>query len=199
MNEIQFIQLIVVFAVLLALPAIAYVLNRSIAKHLETITRRINDLQKLKLLELAKELLIFFGTSKASNAVQKLIRDVERNASASEFSLHAAAAIPDIEKLNSSLSDVLNPMIGVSRIKSHSRYLLLLVLLDGIILSAIILIMLFKNSLVDTNLLYLSLEYLDVGWAIVFSVVFIWISRYIVNFEKREIIPLLDLDQLKLA
>ncbi len=145
LNSISLVQEGLILLVLLSLPLIAYTLNRGITKHLDIISKRLNAIQRIRLLELARELLIFFGTSKASDSVMKMINDIEKNGNDADVGLAAAEAIPDIEHLNKSLSEVLDPTINMSKIRAITKYLLLLVLVDGVILSSIVVLIFITN------------------------------------------------------
>jgi hypothetical protein len=196
-TELNFVSLIqegLILLVLLSLPLIAYTLNRGITRHLDIISKRLNAIQRIRLLELARELLIFFGTSKASDSVMKMINDIEKNGNNADVGLAAAEAIPDIEHLNKSLSEVLDPTINMSRIRAVTKYLLLLVLVDGVILSSIVVLIFITNHSLMMSYLYTFLEYLDLVWAIVFSLVFLFISFQISNLEKGKLSLLLSTD-----
>jgi hypothetical protein len=138
--------------------------------------------------------LIFFGTSKASDSVMKMINDIEKNGNDADVGLAAAEAIPDIEHLNKSLSEVLDPTINMSKIRAITKYLLLLVLVDGVILSSIVVLIFITNHSLMMSYLYTFLEYLDLVWAIVFSLVFLFISFQISNLEKGKLSLLLSTD-----
>lgn len=183
-----------ILLVLLTLPLIAYTLNRGMTRHLDLIAKKLNALQKIRLLELARELLIFFGTSKASDSVMRMINNIEKNGGEADFGLAAAEAIPDIEHLNKSLSEVLDPTINMSKIKTLTKYILLLVLVDGVILSSIVVLIFVTNHSLIMSYLYIFLEYLDLGWAIVFSLVFLFISLQISNLEKGKFSSLISPD-----
>ena len=195
MDSISLIQEGLIFAVLLSLPLIAYTLNRGITRHLDLISKRLNAIQRIRLLELARELLTFFGTSKASDSVMKMISDIENNGNDADVGLAAAEAIPDIEHLNRSLSEVLDPTINMSKIRAVTKYLLLLVLADGVILCSIIFLIFIMNQSLVIDYMYTILEYVDLGWAIVFSLVFLFISLQITNLEKDKLSLLLSADQ----
>ncbi len=194
LNSISLVQEGLILLVLLSLPLIAYTLNRGITKHLDIISKRLNAIQRIRLLELARELLIFFGTSKASDSVMKMINDIEKNGNDADVGLAAAEAIPDIEHLNKSLSEVLDPTINMSKIRAITKYLLLLVLVDGVILSSIVVLIFITNHSLMMSYLYTFLEYLDLVWAIVFSLVFLFISFQISNLEKGKLSLLLSTD-----
>jgi hypothetical protein len=194
LNSISLVQEGLILLVLLSLPLIAYTLNRGITKHLDIISKRLNAIQRIRLLELARELLIFFGTSKASDSVMKMINDIEKNGNDADVGLAAAEAIPDIEHLNKSLSEVLDPTINMSKIRAVTKYLLLLVLVDGVILSSIVVLIFITNHSLMMSYLYTFLEYLDLVWAIVFSLVFLFISFQISNLEKGKLSLLLSTD-----
>ena len=85
----------------------------------------------------------------------KMINNIEKNSDYSDFGLAAAEAIPDIEHLNKSLSEVLNPTISLSKIRTVTKYLLLLVLIDGIILSSIIVLIFITNQSLVMAYLYI--------------------------------------------
>lgn len=195
LHSISVIQEGLILTVLLSLPLIAYTLNRGITRHLDLISKKLNALQRIRLLELARELLIFFGTSKASDSVMKMINNIEKNGNEADFGLAAAEAIPDIEHLNKSLSDLLDPTISMSKIRAVTKYLLLLVLVDGIILSSIVLLIFITNQSLVMAYLYTFLEYIDLAWAFVFSLVFLFISFQISSLEKRKLSSLLATDQ----
>ena len=194
LNSISLVQEGLILLVLLSLPLIAYTLNRGITKHLDIISKRLNAIQRIRLLELARELLIFFGTSKASDSVMKMINDIEKNGNDADVGLAAAEAIPDIEHLNKSLSEVLDPTINMSKIRAVTKYLLLLVLVYGVILSSIVVLIFITNHSLMMSYLYTFLEYLDLVWAIVFSLVFLFISFQISNLEKGKLSLLLSTD-----
>ena len=194
LNSISLVQEGLILLVLLSLPLIAYTLNRGITRHLDIISKRLNAIQRIRLLELARELLIFFGTSKASDSVMKMINDIEKNGNDADVGLAAAEAIPDIEHLNKSLSEVLDPTINMSKIRAITKYLLLLVLVDGVILSSIVVLIFITNHSLMMSYLYTFLEYLDLVWAIVFSLVFLFISFQISNLEKGKLSLLLSTD-----
>jgi hypothetical protein len=194
LNSISLVQEGLILLVLLSLPLIAYTLNRGITRHLDIISKRLNAIQRIRLLELARELLIFFGTSKASDSVMKMINDIEKNGNDADVGLAAAEAIPDIEHLNKSLSEVLDPTINMSKIRAVTKYLLLLVLVDGVILSSIVVLIFITNHSLMMSYLYTFLEYLDLVWAIVFSLVFLFISFQISNLEKGKLSLLLSTD-----
>ena len=124
----------------------------------------------------------------------KMINNIEKNSDYSDFGLAAAEAIPDIEHLNKSLSEVLDPTISMSKIRAVTKYLLLLVLIDGIILSSIIVLIFITNQSLVMAYQYIFLEYLDLGWAIVFSLVFLFISLQISNLEKGKLSSILSSD-----
>ena len=195
MSSVSLIQEGLILAVLLSLPLIAYTLNRGITRHLDLISKRLNAIQRIRLLELARELLTFFGTSKASDSVMKMISDIEKNGNDADVGLAAAEAIPDIEHLNRSLSEVLDPTINMSKIRAVTKYLLLLVLADGVILCSIIFLIFIMNQSLVIDYMYTILEYVDLGWAIVFSLVFLFISLQITNLEKDKLSLLLSADQ----
>ena len=195
LDSIALIQEGLIFTVLLSLPLIAYTLNRGITRHLDLISKRLNAIQRIRLLELARELLTFFGTSKASDSVMKMISDIEKNGNDADVGLAAAEAIPDIEHLNRSLSEVLDPTINMSKIRAVTKYLLLLVLADGVILCSIIFLIFIMNQSLVIDYMYTILEYVDLGWAIVFSLVFLFISLQITNLEKDKLSLLLSADQ----
>ena len=194
-QSITLVQEGLILAVILSLPLIAYTLNRGINRHLDLIAKRLNAIQKIRLLELARELMIFFGTSNASNSVMKMINNIEMNGDDADFGLAAAEAIPDIQHLNKSLSDVLDPTINMSKIKALTKYILLLVLVDGAILSSIVVLIFITNHSLAMSYLYMFLEYLDLGWAIVFSLVFLFISFQISNLEKVKFSPIIAPEQ----
>ena len=194
-QSITLVQECLILAVILSLPLIAYTLNRGINRHLDLIAKRLNAIQKIRLLELARELMIFFGTSNASNSVMKMINNIEKNGDDADFGLAAAEAIPDIQHLNKSLSDVLDPTINMSKIKALTKYILLLVLVDGAILSSIVVLIFITNHSLAMSYLYMFLEYLDLGWAIVFSLVFLFISFQISNLEKVKFSPIIAPEQ----
>ena len=194
-QAITLLQEGLILAVILSLPLIAYTLNRGINRHLDLIAKRLNAIQKIRLLELARELMIFFGTSNASNSVLKMINNIEKNGDDADFGLAAAEAIPDIQHLNKSLSDVLDPTINMSKIKALTKYILLLVLVDGAILSSIVVLIFITNHSLAMSYLYMFLEYLDLGWAIVFSLVFLFISFQISNLEKVKFSSIITPDQ----
>ena len=187
MNSVLLIQEVMIIAVLLSLPLIAYTLYREMTRHLDLMSKRLVALQRTRLLELARELLIFFGTSKASDSVNKMIIDIETNGDEAGFSLAAAEAIPDIEHLNRSLSEVLNPTISVSRIMADTKYIPILVLIDGVILASLVLLIHTANQSFVMSDLYTILEYLDLGWAIVFSLFFLVISLRISRLERNKL------------
>jgi hypothetical protein len=195
LSSVSLIQEGLILAVLLSLPLIAYTLNRGITRHLDLISKRLNAIQRIRLLELARELLTFFGTSKASDSVMKMISDIENNGNDADVGLAAAEAIPDIEHLNRSLSEVLDPTINMSKIRAVTKYLLLLVLADGVILCSIIFLIFIMNQSLVIDYMYTILEYVDLGWAIVFSLVFLFISLQITNLEKDKLSLLLSADQ----
>lgn len=195
LSSVSLIQEGLILAVLLSLPLIAYTLNRGITRHLDLISKRLNAIQRIRLLELARELLTFFGTSKASDSVMKMISDIEKNGNDADVGLAAAEAIPDIEHLNRSLSEVLDPTINMSKIRAVTKYLLLLVLADGVILCSIIFLIFIMNQSLVIDYMYTILEYVDLGWAIVFSLVFLFISLQITNLEKDKLSLLLSADQ----
>ena len=194
LSSVSLVQEGLILLVLLSLPLIAYTLNRGITRHLDIISKRLNAIQRIRLLELARELLIFFGTSKASDSVMKMINDIEKNGNDADVGLAAAEAIPDIEHLNKSLSEVLDPTINMSKIRAITKYLLLLVLVDGVILSSIVVLIFITNHSLMMSYLYTFLEYLDLVWAIVFSLVFLFISFQISNLEKGKLSLLLSTD-----
>ena len=194
MSSVSLIQEGLILAVLLSLPLIAYTLNRGITRHLDLISKRLNAIQRIRLLELARELLTFFGTSKASDSVMKMISDIENNGNDADVGLAAAEAIPDIEHLNRSLSEVLDPTINMSKIRAVTKYLLLLVLADGVILCSIIFLIFIMNQSLVIDYMYTILEYVDLGWAIVFSLVFLFISLQITNLEKDKLSLLMSAD-----
>ncbi len=195
LSSVSLIQEGLILAVLLSLPLIAYTLNRGITRHLDLISKRLNAIQRIRLLELARELLTFFGTSKASDSVMKMISDIENNGNDADVGLAAAEAIPDIEHLNRSLSEVLDPTINMSKIRAVTKYLLLLVLADGVILCSIIFLIFIMNQSLVIDYMYTILEYVDLGWAIVFSLVFLFISLQITNLEKDKLSLLMSADQ----
>jgi hypothetical protein len=194
LSSVSLVQEGLILLVLLSLPLIAYTLNRGITRHLDIISKRLNAIQRIRLLELARELLIFFGTSKASDSVMKMINEIEKNGNDADVGLAAAEAIPDIEHLNKSLSEVLDPTINMSKIRAITKYLLLLVLVDGVILSSIVVLIFITNHSLMMSYLYIFLEYLDLVWAIVFSLVFLFISFQISNLEKGKLSLLLSTD-----
>ena len=194
LSSVSLVQEGLILLVLLSLPLIAYTLNRGITRHLDIISKRLNAIQRIRLLELARELLIFFGTSKASDSVMKMINEIEKNGNDADVGLAAAEAIPDIEHLNKSLSEVLDPTINMSKIRAITKYLLLLVLVDGVILSSIVVLIFITNHSLMMSYLYTFLEYLDLVWAIVFSLVFLFISFQISNLEKGKLSLLLSTD-----
>ena len=194
LSSVSLVQEGLILLVLLSLPLIAYTLNRGITRHLDIISKRLNAIQWIRLLELARELLIFFGTSKASDSVMKMINEIEKNGNDADVGLAAAEAIPDIEHLNKSLSEVLDPTINMSKIRAITKYLLLLVLVDGVILSSIVVLIFITNHSLMMSYLYIFLEYLDLVWAIVFSLVFLFISFQISNLEKGKLSLLLSTD-----
>ena len=124
----------------------------------------------------------------------KMINDIEKNGNDADVGLAAAEAIPDIEHLNKSLSEVLDPTINMSKIRAVTKYLLLLVLVDGVILSSIVVLIFITNHSLMMSYLYTFLEYLDLVWAIVFSLVFLFISFQISNLEKGKLSLLLSTD-----
>jgi hypothetical protein len=194
-QSITLVQEGMILGVILSLPLIAYTLNRGINRHLDLVAQKLNAIQKIRLLELARELMIFFGTSNASNSVMKMINNIEMNGDDADFGLAAAEAIPDIQHLNKSLSDVLDPTINMSKIKALTKYILLLVLVDGAILSSIVVLIFITNHSLAMSYLYMFLEYLDLGWAIVFSLVFLFISFQISNLEKVKFSSIITPDQ----
>ena len=194
-QSITLVQEGMILGVILSLPLIAYTLNRGINRHLDLVAQKLNAIQKIRLLELARELMTFFGTSNASNSVMKMINNIEKNGDDADFGLAAAEAIPDIEHLNKSLSEVLDPTINMSKIKVLTKYILLLVLVDGVILSSIVVLIFVTNHSLAMSYLYMFLEYLDLGWAIVFSLVFLFISFQISNLEKVKFSSIITPDQ----
>ena len=124
----------------------------------------------------------------------KMINEIEKNGNDADVGLAAAEAIPDIEHLNKSLSEVLDPTINMSKIRAITKYLLLLVLVDGVILSSIVVLIFITNHSLMMSYLYIFLEYLDLVWAIVFSLVFLFISFQISNLEKGKLSLLLSTD-----
>ena len=86
---------------------------------------------------------------------------IEKNGNDADVGLAAAEAIPDIEHLNKSLSEVLDPTINMSKIRAVTKYLLLLVLVDGVILSSIVVLIFITNHSLMMSYLYTFLEYLD--------------------------------------
>ena len=194
LSSVSLVQEGLILLVLLSLPLIAYTLNRGITRHLDIISKRLNAIQRIRLLELARELLIFFGTSKASDSVMKMINEIEKNGNDADVGLAAAEAIPDIEHLNKSRSEVVDPTINMSKIRAITKYLLLLVLVDGVILSSIVVLIFITNHSLMMSYLYIFLEYLDLVWAIVFSLVFLFISFQISNLEKGKLSLLLSTD-----
>ena len=183
----SFVQEFIILLVLVMLPVIVILLNLEITRHLDHISKQLISIQKTRLLDLARELLIFFGTSKASTSVIKMVNIIEKNGNEDDFELAAADAIPDIEHLYKSLSEVLDPSISVSKIMSDKKFLLLLVLMDGALLSSIIFLIFFNNHNFDTGYFYLIIEYLDLAWVIVISLVFLFISIKVTNLEKSKL------------
>lgn len=183
----SFVQEFIILLVLVMLPVIVILLNLEITRHLDHISKQLISIQKTRLLDLARELLIFFGTSKASTSVIKMVNIIEKNGNEDDFELAAADAIPDIEHLYKSLSEVLDPTISVSKIMSDKKFLLLLVLMDGALLSSIIFLIFFNNHNFDIGYFYLIIEYLDLAWVIVISLVFLFISIKVTNLEKSKL------------
>jgi hypothetical protein len=181
------VQEFLILLALILLPVAAYLLNLKVTRHIDLISKRLGAIQKTKLLELARELLMFFGSSKASDSVTRMLNSIKENGNEDDFESAAAEAIPDIEQLHRSLSEVLDPTISVSKIRADKKYILLLVLMDGVFLSSIIILIFLNNQNFEIGYIYLIIEYLDIAWAIVISFVFKIISSQVSNLEDSKL------------
>lgn len=183
-------QVIIIAIVFSSTTAIAFLLNRELKLHLTSISSRIEEIRKIRLLELSREVIKFFARSDTKSELEKIYVSIENETKNLDFLQLATTSLLDLSNLNNYLSGVINPYIKFSKFEFRSKLLLKIIIFDGFALFGIFILILMLGLYGNFSHLLTMIDYIDIGWAIFFSILVLWLIVYVINSDREIIGPI---------
>ena len=194
MEPDAFIQVAILISVLVIFAVLTIFINKGLKDHINEVSRKVEIVERVRLLEFSRDLLEFFSQSNASTAVQEMIEKIVSDVTDESFTAISLTAGKDIEKLYTSMKSALNPVIEFSRVRSVSQFLFKLIILDGIVLSAITSVVIFFIAISDIFSLFRFLESITIAWGITFSISLTLLGIHVMRFDKKLVQNIHDAD-----
>lgn len=185
MYSVELTQVLVLISILSIFVVLTVLINKGLKEHIAELSKKVEIVERVRLLEFSRDLLEFFSQSNASTAVQEMVEKIVSDVSDESFTAISLTAGKDIEKLYTSMKSALNPVIEFSRVRSVSQFLFRLIVLDGAILSFITAVVIFFIAISDLFSLYKFLESITIAWGITFSISLTLLGTHVMRFDKK--------------
>lgn len=178
-------QVVIIAIVVSCTTTIAYLLHRELKLHLISVSYKIEEIRKIRLLELSREIIKFFSQSETKAELEKMYSGIKRETGSLDFLQLATKSLFDLSNLNTSLAGVINPTIEFSKFEYRSKFLLRLIIFDGIALFIIFFLILLLGVNESFSHLLILIDYINISWAIFFTVSVAWFIYYILSSDQK--------------
>jgi hypothetical protein len=182
-------QVVIIAIVVSCTTIIAFLLNRELKVHLISVSSRIDEIRKIRLLELSREIIKFFAQSETKAELEKMYSGINNETGSLDFLQLATISLFDLSNLNDNLIGVINPSIEFSKFEFRSKFLLRLIIFDGIALFSIFILILLLGVNENFSHLLILIDYINISWAIFFSVSVLWFILYVLKSDRKIIGP----------
>lgn len=182
-------QVVIIAIVVSCTTIIAFLLNRELKVYLMSVSSRIEEIRKIRLLELSREIIKFFAQSETKAELEKMYSGINNETGSLDFLQLATISLFDLSNLNDNLIGVINPSIEFSKFEFRSKFLLRLIIFDGIALFSIFILILLLGVNENFSHLLILIDYINISWAIFFSVSVLWFILYVLKSDRKIIGP----------